>query len=171
MSRQLHLNPVPDGARSSRRCLAPPRANPKALTDLELRMQPHRRERQVRRGDEQSRSSGLFTPADRTGAQNRAEFMRTASQYSHPFRRLDAHHISKRHWAGTSPWRPSAKTGGWSDHADRHRIAQEFVEAVDALWRSPRPAHRDDAASGQFLTLARCGQRAIPAIISSSAAH
>jgi FMN-dependent oxidoreductase (nitrilotriacetate monooxygenase family) len=38
------------------------------------------------------------------------------------------------------------------DHGDRYRLAEEFIEAVDALWRSfPASAVSDDPASGHFL--------------------
>jgi alkanesulfonate monooxygenase SsuD/methylene tetrahydromethanopterin reductase-like flavin-dependent oxidoreductase (luciferase family) len=40
------------------------------------------------------------------------------------------------------------------EHAERYRIADEFVAAVDALWRSfPGAAVVDDAESGQFLDI------------------
>ena len=43
-----------------------------------------------------------------------------------------------------------------TDHGDRYRIAEEFVAAVDALWRSfPSSAILDDTAAGQFLDAAQ----------------
>lgn len=87
-----------------------------------------------------------------------------STTYSHPytlarqFATLD--HISKGRagWNIVTSWAPKAgENYGLAenvDHADRYRIAQEFVEAVDALWRSfPASSIVDDAASGQFLDI------------------
>ena len=61
-------------------------------------------------------------------------------------------------WNIVTSWAPRAgENYGLAadlEHSDRYRIAQEFVEAVDALWRSfPASAIVDDATSGQFVDI------------------
>jgi FMN-dependent oxidoreductase (nitrilotriacetate monooxygenase family) len=71
-------------------------------------------------------------------------------------------HLSKGRagWNIVTSWAPEAGANyGLQqnlDHADRYRLAEEFVEAVDALWRSfPSDAVVDDRNTGQYLDLSR----------------
>ncbi|WAJ27813.1 LLM class flavin-dependent oxidoreductase [Antarcticirhabdus aurantiaca] len=63
-------------------------------------------------------------------------------------------------WNIVTSWLPQAGANyGLAEdvaHADRYAIAEEFVEAVDALWRSfPADAVIDDPESGRYLDPAR----------------
>ena len=181
MSRQLHLNLFLMARGHHEGAWRHPGANPKALTDLELYVDAARIAENAKFdavfladtlvGPENSQlvASGLLEPITLLTAlalkTERIGLIGTASTtYSHPytlarqFATLD--HISKGRagWNIVTSWAPKAgENYGLAenvDHADRYRIAQEFVEAVDALWRSfPASSIVDDAASGQFLDI------------------
>ena len=181
MSRQLRLNLFLMARGHHEGAWRHPGANPKALTDLELYADAARIAESAKFdavfladtlvGPENSQlaASGLLEPITLLTAlalkTERIGLIGTASTtYSHPytlarqFATLD--HISKGRagWNIVTSWAPKAgENYGLAenvDHADRYRIAQEFVEAVDALWRSfPASSIVDDAASGQFLDI------------------
>lgn len=181
MSRQLHLNLFLMARGHHEGAWRHPGANPKALTDLELYADAARIAESAKFdavfladtlvGPENSQlaASGLLEPITLLTAlalkTERIGLIGTASTtYSHPytlarqFATLD--HISKGRagWNIVTSWAPKAgENYGLAenvDHADRYRIAQEFVEAVNALWRSfPASSIVDDAASGQFLDI------------------
>ena len=181
MSRQLRLNLFLMARGHHEGAWRHPGANPKALTDLELYADAARIAESAKFdavfladtlvGPENSQlaASGLLEPITLLTAlalkTERIGLIGTASTtYSHPytlarqFATLD--HISKGRagWNIVTSWAPKAgENYGLAenvDHADRYRIAQEFVEAVDALWRSfPANSIVDDAASGQFLDI------------------
>lgn len=183
MSRQLHLNLFLMARGHHEGAWRHPGANPKALTDLELYVDAARIAENAKFdavflvdtlvGPENSQlvASGLLEPITLLTAlalkTERIGLIGTASTtYSHPytlarqFATLD--HISKGRagWNIVTSWAPKAgENYGLAenvDHADRYRIAQEFVEAVNALWRSfPASSIVDDAASGQFLDIAQ----------------
>lgn len=84
-----------------------------------------------------------------------------STTYSHPytlarqFASLD--HISKGRagWNIVTSWAPEAAANyGLEknvDHGERYRIAEEYLEAVDALWHSyPAAAVLDDRAKGYY---------------------
>lgn len=180
MSRQLHLNLFLMTRGHHEGAWRHPAANPKSLTDLELYVDAARIAEAAKFdavfladslvGPESGQlTSGTLEPltlltalATRT---ERIGLIGTAStSYSHPytlarqFASLD--HISKGRagWNIVTSWAPRAgENYGLStdiEHGDRYRIAKEFVEAVDALWRSyPASAIVDDAASGQFVDI------------------
>lgn len=78
--------------------------------------------------------------------------------YTHARQFASLDHLSggRAGWNIVTSWAPQAglNYGLEQDvaHGDRYAIAEEFVEAVDSLWRSfPSEAVRDDRASGQYL--------------------
>ena len=179
MSRQLHLNLFLMTRGHHEGAWRHPGANRKALTDLELYVDAARiaeaakfdavflADSLVGPENGQQITSGLLDPlvlltalALRT---ERIGLIGTASTtYSHAytlarqFASLD--HLSKGRagWNIVTSWAPNAGLNfGLADnvdHGDRYRIAEEFVSAVDALWRSfPASALLDDTAAGQFL--------------------
>lgn len=158
-----------------------PGANRKALTDLELYVDAARiaeaakfdavflADGLVGPDNGQMASSGQLEPLLLLAAlaqhTERIGLIGTASTtYSLPytlarqFATLD--HLSKGRagWNIVTSWLPRAgENYGLQEnveHAERYRIADEFVAAVDALWRSfPGGAVVDDAESGQFLDI------------------
>lgn len=158
-----------------------PGANPKALTDLQLYVDAARiaeaakfdavflADGLVGPDSGQMASSGQLEPLLLLAAlaqhTERIGLIGTASTtYSLPytlarqFATLD--HLSKGRagWNIVTSWLPRAgENYGLQqnvEHAERYRIAEEFVAAVDALWRSfPGAAVVDDAASGQYLDI------------------
>lgn len=158
-----------------------PGANRKALTDLELYVDAARiaeaakfdavflADGLVGPDNGQMASSGQLEPLLLLAAlaqhTERIGLIGTASTtYSLPytlarqFATLD--HLSKGRagWNIVTSWLPRAgENYGLQEnveHAERYRIADEFVAAVDALWRSfPGAAVVDDAASGQYLDI------------------
>lgn len=179
MSRQLHLNLFLMTRGHHEGAWRHPGANPKALTDLELYVDAARiaeaakfdavflADSLVGPENGQQITSGLLDPlvlltalALRT---ERIGLIGTASTtYSHAytlarqFASLD--HLSKGRagWNIVTSWAPNAGLNyGLADnvdHGDRYRIAEEFVSAVDALWRSfPASALLDDRSSGRML--------------------
>jgi FMN-dependent oxidoreductase (nitrilotriacetate monooxygenase family) len=78
--------------------------------------------------------------------------------YTHARQFASLDHLSggRAGWNIVTSWAPQAglNYGLAQDvsHGDRYEIAEEFVEAVDALWRSfPSEAIRDNRETGQYL--------------------
>ncbi|CDN57564.1 Nitrilotriacetate monooxygenase component A (plasmid) [Neorhizobium galegae bv. officinalis bv. officinalis str. HAMBI 1141] len=78
--------------------------------------------------------------------------------YTHARQFASLDHLSggRAGWNIVTSWAPQAglNYGLAQDvsHGDRYEIAEEFVEAVDALWRSfPSQAIRDNRETGQYL--------------------
>jgi len=179
MTRQLHLNLFLMSRGHHEGAWRHPGANPKSLTDLELYADAARVAEAAKfdavfladtlvgpEGGLQA-TSGLLDPlllltalALRT---ERIGLIGTASTtYNHAytlarqFASLD--HLSKGRagWNIVTSWAPRAgQNYGLAesvDHGSRYQIAEEFVAAVDALWRSfPAAALIDDRAGGRFL--------------------
>ncbi len=89
-----------------------------------------------------------------------------STTYNHPytlarqFASLDHLSGGRAGWNIVTSWAPRAgQNYGRTEnvtHGDRYRIAQEFIEAVDALWRSyPAQAVLDDPVQGRYLDLSR----------------
>ena len=181
MTRQLHLNLFLMTRGHHEGAWRHPGANPKALTDLQLYVDAARiaeaakfdavflADGLVGPDSGQMASSGQLEPLLLLAAlaqhTERIGLIGTASTtYSLPytlarqFATLD--HLSKGRagWNIVTSWLPRAgENYGLQEnveHAERYRIADEFVAAVDALWRSfPSGAVVDDAASGQYLDI------------------
>ena len=181
MTRQLHLNLFLMTRGHHEGAWRHPGANPKALTDLQLYVDAARiaeaakfdavflADGLVGPDSGQMASSGQLEPflllAALAQHTERIGLIGTASTtYSLPytlarqFATLD--HLSKGRagWNIVTSWLPRAgENYGLQEnveHAERYRIAEEFVAAVDALWRSfPGAAVVDDAASGQYLDI------------------
>ncbi|MGD9759051.1 MAG: LLM class flavin-dependent oxidoreductase [Comamonas sp.] len=181
MTRQLHLNLFLMTRGHHEGAWRHPGANRKALTDLELYVDAARiaeaakfdavflADGLVGPDNGQMASSGQLEPLLLLAAlaqhTERIGLIGTASTtYSLPytlarqFATLD--HLSKGRagWNIVTSWLPRAgENYGLPqnvEHAERYRIAEEFVAAVDALWRSfPGGAVVDDAESGQFLDI------------------
>ncbi|BDB68152.1 monooxygenase [Comamonas thiooxydans] len=181
MTRQLHLNLFLMTRGHHEGAWRHPGANRKALTDLELYVDAARiaeaakfdavflADGLVGPDNGQMASSGQLEPLLLLAAlaqhTERIGLIGTASTtYSLPytlarqFATLD--HLSKGRagWNIVTSWLPRAgENYGLQqnvEHAERYRIADEFVAAVDALWRSfPGGAVVDDAESGQFLDI------------------
>ncbi|MEN2431741.1 LLM class flavin-dependent oxidoreductase [Comamonas sp. F1-6] len=181
MTRQLHLNLFLMTRGHHEGAWRHPGANRKALTDLQLYVDAARiaeaakfdavflADGLVGPDNGQMASSGQLEPLLLLAAlaqhTKRIGLIGTASTtYSLPytlarqFATLD--HLSKGRagWNIVTSWLPRAgENYGLQEnveHAERYRIADEFVAAVDALWRSfPGGAVVDDAESGQFLDI------------------
>ncbi|BDR07215.1 LLM class flavin-dependent oxidoreductase [Comamonas thiooxydans] len=181
MTRQLHLNLFLMTRGHHEGAWRHPGANRKALTDLELYVDAARiaeaakfdavflADGLVGPDNGQMASSGQLEPLLLLAAlaqhTQRIGLIGTASTtYSLPytlarqFATLD--HLSKGRagWNIVTSWLPRAgENYGLQEnveHAERYRIADEFVAAVDALWRSfPGGAVVDDAGSGQYLDI------------------
>ncbi|MBB3452583.1 FMN-dependent oxidoreductase (nitrilotriacetate monooxygenase family) [Rhizobium sp. BK313] len=183
MSRQLHLNLFLMSRGHHEGAWRHPGSNHKALTDLELYVEAaHIAEAAkfdavfladtLAAGNSSGlASSGSLEPIvllSLLAAHTRKiGLIGTASTtYSLPytlarqFATLD--HLSKGRagWNIVTSWAPEAGANyGLQqnlDHADRYKLAEEFVEAVDALWKSfPSDAVVDDRDAGQYLDLSR----------------
>lgn len=181
MTRQLHLNLFLMTRGHHEGAWRHPGANRKALTDLDLYVDAARiaeaakfdavflADGLVGPDNGQMASSGQLEPLLLLAAlaqhTERIGLIGTASTtYSLPytlarqFATLD--HLSKGRagWNIVTSWLPRAgENYGLQEnveHAERYRIADEFVAAVDALWRSfPSGAVVDDAESGRFLDI------------------
>lgn len=181
MTRQLHLNLFLMTRGHHEGAWRHPGANRKALTDLDLYVDAARiaeaakfdavflADGLVGPDNGQVASSGQLEPLLLLAAlaqhTERIGLIGTASTtYSLPytlarqFATLD--HLSKGRagWNIVTSWLPRAgENYGLQEnveHAERYRIADEFVAAVDALWRSfPSGAVVDDAESGRFLDI------------------
>jgi FMN-dependent oxidoreductase (nitrilotriacetate monooxygenase family) len=183
MSRQLHLNLFLMSRGHHEAAWRHPGSNHKALTDLELYVEAaHIAEAAkfdavfladtLAAGNSSGlASSGSLEPIvllSLLAAHTRKiGLIGTASTtYSLPytlarqFATLD--HLSKGRagWNIVTSWAPEAGANyGLQqnlDHADRYKLAEEFVEAVDVLWKSfPSDAVVDDRDAGQYLDLSR----------------
>ncbi|MFC4273931.1 LLM class flavin-dependent oxidoreductase [Achromobacter aloeverae] len=87
-----------------------------------------------------------------------------STTYNHPytlarqFASLDHLSGGRAGWNIVTSWLPRAGANyGHTEnvgHGDRYRIAEEFIEAVDALWRSyPAAAVLDDRDGGRYLDM------------------
>ncbi|MGH7004907.1 MAG: NtaA/DmoA family FMN-dependent monooxygenase, partial [Alphaproteobacteria bacterium] len=179
MSRQLHLNLFLMSRGHHEGAWRHPASTQKALTDVDLYVEAAQiaeaakfdavflADTLVAPGSSGLAASGALEPivllsilAART---ERIGLVGTASTtYSLPytlarqFATLD--HLSKGRagWNIVTSWAAEAGANyGLEqnvDHGDRYRIAEEFVEAVDALWRSfPAAAVLDDRQNGQYI--------------------
>ncbi|WP_294646466.1 LLM class flavin-dependent oxidoreductase [uncultured Aureimonas sp.] len=183
MTRQLHLNLflMPRGHHEA--AWRHPTATRRALTDLQLYVEAARiaegakfdavflADALVAPGNGGLVASGaleLLTLLSALAASTSTiGLIGTASTtYSHAytlarqFASLDHLSNGRAGWNIVTSWLPlvGANYGLDDDvpHADRYAIAEEFVEAVDALWRSfPADAVLDDQASGRYLDPAR----------------
>lgn len=183
MTRQLHLNLFLMSRGHHEGAWRHPAANPKAITDLDLYIEAAKIAENAKFdavfladaliGPEKGQlvASGMLDPLILLTAlalkTERIGLIGTASTtYSHAytlarqFASLD--HLSKGRagWNIVTSWAPNAGANyGLSqdvEHGSRYAIAEEFVQAVDQLWRSfPSSAIVDDAASGQFLDIGK----------------
>jgi len=177
-TRQLHLNLFLMSRGHHESAWRHPDASPLALTDLALYAESARLAEAAKfdavfladslaaaTGARSAPSNGLepLTLLSALAAlTSRIGLIGTVSTtYSHPytlarqFASLD--HISKGRagWNIVTSWAPQAGANyGLAhnlEHGERYRIAEEFLEAVDALWRSyPANAVVDDRAQGYY---------------------
>ena len=183
MTRQLHLNLFLMTRGHHEGAWRHPGANRKAVTDLGLYVDAARTAERAKfdavfladslAGPDKGQliSAGVLEPLLLLTAlalkTERIGLIGTASTtYSHPytlarqFATLDHLSQGRAGWNMVTSWAAQAGANYGLDsnlqHADRYQIAQEFVAAVDALWRSfPASAILDDAARGAFLDMAR----------------
>jgi len=178
LNRQLHLNLFLMSRGHHESAWRHPNASPLALTDLELYAKSARLAEAATfdavfladslvaaTGARSAPSNGLepLTLLSALAAlTSRIGLIGTASTtYSHPytlarqFASLD--HISKGRagWNIVTSWAPQAAANyGLAqnvEHSERYRIAEEFLEAVDSLWRSyPADAVVDNRAEGYY---------------------
>ncbi|WP_248447946.1 LLM class flavin-dependent oxidoreductase [Sinorhizobium meliloti] len=99
--------------------------------------------------------SALAARTDRIGLIGTASTTHSLP-YTHARQFASLDHLSggRVGWNIVTSWAPQAGLNYCLDvgHGDRYAIAEEFLEAVDALWRSfPSEAIRDDRESGQYL--------------------
>ncbi len=179
MSRQLHLNLFLMGRGHHEGAWRHPGANPKALTDLELYVDALRlaeaahfdavflADSLVGPESGQPISSGFLEPlvllaALAARSQHIGLIGTVSTTYSQPYtlaRQLATlDHISQGRigWNIVTSWAPKAGFNYGFDveieHGQRYKMAEEFVAAVDALWKSfPSEAVLDAVAQGQFL--------------------
>ncbi|TRL42299.1 LLM class flavin-dependent oxidoreductase [Rhizobium straminoryzae] len=179
MSRMLHLNLFLMSRGHHEGAWRHPHANHKALTDLDLYVEAAAIAEKAKfdavfladtlaAGNSSGlASSGSLEPIvllSLLAAHTRKiGLIGTASTtYSLPytlarqFATLD--HLSKGRagWNIVTSWAPEAGANYGRqqnvDHSDRYRLAEEFVEAVDALWKSfPADAVLDDREGGRYL--------------------
>jgi len=179
MTRQLHLNLFLMSRGHHEGAWRHPGSNHKALTDLELYVEAAQIAEEAKfdavfladtlaAGNSSGlASSGSLEPVVLLSLlaahTKKIGLIGTASTtYSLPytlarqFATLD--HLSKGRagWNIVTSWAPEAGANyGLAqnvDHGDRYRLAEEFVEAVDALWKSfPADAVVDDREAGRYL--------------------
>jgi FMN-dependent oxidoreductase (nitrilotriacetate monooxygenase family) len=179
MTRQLHLNLFLMSRGHHEGAWRHPGSNHKALTDLELYVEAAQIAEEAKfdavfladtlaAGNSSGlASSGSLEPivllSLLAAHTKKIGLIGTASTtYSLPytlarqFATLD--HLSKGRagWNIVTSWAPEAGANyGLAqnvDHGDRYRLAEEFVEAVDALWKSfPADAVVDDREAGRYL--------------------
>ncbi len=183
MSRQLHLNLFLMSRGHHEGAWRHPKSNHKALTDLDLYVEAASIAEQAKfdavfladtlaAGNSSGlASSGSLEPIvllSLLAAHTRKiGLIGTASTtYSLPytlarqFATLDHLSNGRAGWNIVTSWAPEAGANyGLQqnvDHGDRYKLAEEFVEAVDALWRSfPREAVLDDREGGRYLDTTR----------------
>lgn len=179
MTRHLHLNLflMPRGHHEA--AWRHPSATRRALTDLQLYTEAAAiaeaakfdavflADALVAPGNGGLVASGALEPLTLLSAlaarTERIGLIGTASTtYSHPytlarqFASLDHLSGGRAGWNIVTSWLPQVGANYGLDedvgHADRYEIAEEFIEAVDALWRSfPADAILDDQSSGRYL--------------------
>lgn len=183
MSRKLHLNLFLMSRGHHEGAWRHPSSSQKSLTDLELYIEAARiaeaakfdavflADTLVAPNSSGLAASGALEPivllSLLAGKTERIGLIGTASTtYSLPytlarqFATLDHLSRGRAGWNIVTSWAAEAGANyGLQqnvDHADRYKIAEEFVEAVDALWRSfPADAVQDDRESGQYLDPSR----------------
>ncbi|MCK8779564.1 LLM class flavin-dependent oxidoreductase [Rhizobium sp. NTR19] len=183
MSRQLHLNLFLMSRGHHEGAWRHPKSNPKALTDLNLYVEAAKIAEDAKfdavfladtlaAGNSSGlASSGSLEPivllSLLAAHTTRIGLIGTASTtYSLPytlarqFATLDHLSNGRAGWNIVTSWAPEAGANyGLQqnlDHADRYKLAEEFVEAVDGLWRSfPADAIIDDREGGQYLDVSR----------------
>lgn len=176
--RQLHLNLFLMSRGHHESAWRHPDASPLALTDLALYAEAARLAEAAKFDAVFLADSLVATTGARSAPSNGLEPLTLLSAlaaltskigligtvsttYSHPytlarqFASLD--HISKGRagWNIVTSWAPEAAANyGLNqnvEHGERYRIAEEFLDAVDALWRSyPADAVLDNRASGYY---------------------
>ncbi|AXV18202.1 LLM class flavin-dependent oxidoreductase (plasmid) [Neorhizobium sp. SOG26] len=183
MSRQLHLNLFLMSRGHHEGAWRHPKSNPKALTDLNLYVEAAKIAEDAKFDGvfladtlAAGNSSGLASSGSLepivllsllAAHTKRIGLIGTASTtYSLPytlarqFATLDHLSNGRAGWNIVTSWAPEAGANyGLQqnlDHADRYKLAEEFVEAVDALWKSfPADAIIDDREGGQYLDVSR----------------
>ncbi len=183
MSRQLHLNLFLMSRGHHEGAWRHPKSNPKALTDLNLYVEAAKIAEDAKfdavfladtlaAGNSSGlASSGSLEPivllSLLAAHTKRIGLIGTASTtYSLPytlarqFATLDHLSNGRAGWNIVTSWAPEAGANyGLQqnlDHADRYKLAEEFVEAVDALWKSfPADAIIDDREGGRYLDVSR----------------
>lgn len=179
MSRQLHLNLFLMSRGHHEGAWRHPKSNHKALTDLDLYVEAATIAERAKfdavfladtlaAGNSSGlASSGSLEPivllSLLAAHTKKIGLIGTASTtYSLPytlarqFATLDHLSNGRAGWNIVTSWAPEAGANyGLQqnlDHGDRYKLAEEFVEAVDALWKSfPADAVLDDRESGRYL--------------------
>ncbi|KQO79950.1 LLM class flavin-dependent oxidoreductase [Rhizobium sp. Leaf262] len=179
MSRQLHLNLFLMSRGHHEGAWRHPKSNHKALTDLNLYVEAATIAERAKfdavfladtlaAGNSSGlASSGSLEPivllSLLAAHTKKIGLIGTASTtYSLPytlarqFATLDHLSNGRAGWNIVTSWAPEAGANyGLQqnlDHGDRYKLAEEFVEAVDALWKSfPADAVLDDRESGRYL--------------------
>ncbi|WP_284777955.1 LLM class flavin-dependent oxidoreductase [Agrobacterium sp. lyk4-40-TYG-31] len=179
MSRQLHLNLFLMSRGHHEGAWRHPKSNHKALTDLNLYVEAatiaeNAKFDAVFLADTLAagNSSGLASSGSlepivllsllAAHTKNIGLIGTASTTYSLPytlarqFATLDHLSNGRAGWNIVTSWAPEAGTNyGLQqnlDHGDRYKLAEEFVEAVDALWKSfPADAVLDDRESGHYL--------------------
>lgn len=179
MSRYLHLNLFLMSRGHHEGAWRHPKSNHRALTDLDLYVEAARIAEQAKfdavfladtlaAGNSSGlASSGSLEPivllSLLAAHTKKIGLIGTASTtYSLPytlarqFATLDHLSNGRAGWNIVTSWAPEAGANyGLQqnvDHADRYKLAEEFVEAVDALWKSfPADAVLDDRERGRYL--------------------
>ncbi|UHS58713.1 LLM class flavin-dependent oxidoreductase [Agrobacterium vaccinii] len=179
MSRQLHLNLFLMSRGHHEGAWRHPKSNHKALTDLNLYVEAATNAEDAKfdavfladtlaAGNSSGlASSGSLEPIVLLSllaahTKNIGLIGTASTTYSLPytlarqFATLDHLSNGRAGWNIVTSWAPEAGANyGLQqnlDHGDRYKLAEEFVEAVDALWKSfPADAVLDDRESGHYL--------------------